>query len=288
MNHLERKGGAKPDRSRISCEWCFVRGYPDGKLGCGWSASYRKSYLSAIKYLYRHFQAEESLPDLNPAALEVSPKVINKQGYSLTKDEVRRLLNGKGTARGRLLATWMFYAPSRLKTFSMAKWRDLDLDAGTWEVVGKGGKVDVFALAPPLIREFRAYRRWQLGEAQRKPAMRAALADPDKAFVVLTKNGRRTHENSIAKILKRFAVNNEIGVIPATGAWDMPGGCTTLLSPHAMRRTWATLALNDDKDPQPIDVVSEVLKHSDISTTRRHYAPTKSDRAQKALLNMRV
>lgn len=46
-----------------------------------------------------------------------------------------------------------------------------------------------------------------------------------------------------------------------------------MLSPHAMRRTWATLALNDDDEPQPIDVVSEVLRHSDISTTRRHYAP---------------
>jgi site-specific recombinase XerD len=116
MNHLEREGGQRPHRSRIPCDWCRVRGYPDGKEGCGWSASYRKSYLSAVKYLYKHFQAEEDLPDHNPAVLESAPKVICKRGYSLSREEVRRLLDGEGTTKGRLLAHWTFYAPSRLKT----------------------------------------------------------------------------------------------------------------------------------------------------------------------------
>jgi integrase len=38
----------------------------------------------------------------------------------------------------------------------------------------------------------------------------------------------------------------------------------------------------------PIDVVSEVLLHRDITTTRRHYAPTKPERAKAALVSMRV
>ena len=198
------------------------------------------------------------------------------------------LLDGKGTPRGRLLAHWMFLAPSRLQTFSDARWSEIDLDAATWDLVGKGNKVDVFPLAPPLVRELRSYRRWQLSEAQRHPAMRDALADPDKAYVLLTRNGKRTHPNSIAKMLRRHAVINGVGVTAAEGVWDMPGGVTSRVSPHVMRRTWATLALNDDENPQPIDVVSEVLRHSDISTTRRHYAPTKSDRARKALLAMSV
>jgi integrase len=262
MNHLEREGGQKPHRSRIPCEWCRVRGYSDGKEGRGWSASYRKSYLCAVKFAYRHFQAEENLPDHNPAVLETSPKVIYKRGYSLSKEEVRQLLHGEGTPKARLLAYWMLYAPSRRATFSDARWPDIDLDAATWTVIGKGGKVEVFALAPPLVREFRAYRRWQLSEAQRNPAMRDALASPETAYVLLTKNGKGTHPNTVGKMLKRHAARNGVGVQQVEKAWDMPKGVTSLVSPHAMRRTWATLALNDEDEPQSIDVVQEVLNHT--------------------------
>ena len=37
-----------------------------------------------------------------------------------------------------------------------------------------------------------------------------------------------------------------------------------------------------------IEVVSEVLNHKDISTTRRHYAGTKPERAKAALLARRL
>lgn len=286
MGHLEKSGGVKPHSSRLRCAWCKARGYPDGRLGPGWSASYRKSYLSGIKFLYRHFMAEEDLPDLNPAALEASPKIFFKRGYTPTKDDIKRLLNAPGSPKGRLLANWIFYAPSRRLTFSDARWPDFDLEHGTWEVLGKGDQVDVFALAAPLIRQLRLYRRWQLSEAERNPAIRDALSDPETAYVLLTSSGKRTSPESVYKILRWHAIRAGVGVHKAEGRWDAPGGLTSRVSPHAIRRAWATIALNDEE--LPIDVVSEVLKHKDISTTRRHYAPTKSDRAQAALLNMRV
>jgi integrase len=289
MAHLEKEGGTQPHDARLRCEWCRSRGYPDGRKGDGWSASYRKSYLSAIKFLYRHFYAEEDLPDHNPAALVSAPKFVHKRGFTPTRDEVKRLLDGPGTARGRLLANWMYYAPSRRQTFSDARWLDFDLDAGTWELVGKGDQVDTFALAPPLLRALRLYRRWQISEAERNSAIRNALSDPETAYVILTRNGNKTNPDSLSKILKWHAVRAGVAVQKANSRWDSgPGGLTSKVSPHAMRRAWATNALNDPDNPQPIDVVSEVLRHKEISTTRRHYAPTKSDRAQAALTTMRV
>jgi integrase len=286
MGHLEKPGGKKPHSSRLRCEWCRSRGYPDGRSGAGWSASYRKSYLSAIKFLYRHFLAEDDLPDHNPSALETSPKIIHRRAYAPSKGDVKRLLEAPGSPRGRLLAYWMFYAPSRLATFAQARWADLDLDQATWDVVGKGGQVDVFPLAPPLLRQLRLYRRWQVSESERNAAMRDALSDPETAYVLLTRRGKPTHPQSVAKILKWHAIRANVGTRAASGRWDAPGGQTSRVSPHAMRRAWATIALNDEE--LPIDVVSEVLKHKDIATTRRHYAPTKSDRAQAALVNMRI
>lgn len=286
MGHLEKPGGAKPHDSRLRCAWCKARGYPDGRSGPGWSASYRKSYLSAVKFLYRHFLHEDDLPEHNPAALEASPKVINKRGYTPTRDEVKKLLNAPGTPKGRLLACWMFYAPSRRQTFCDARWLDLDLDEGTWQVVGKGDVADIFSLAPPLLRELRLYRRWQLSEAEKNPAIRDALSDLETAYVLLTKNGKKTSPQTVSKICKWHGVRAGVGVRKSTGGRDVVGGLTSRVSPHSYRRAWATIALNDEE--LPIDVVSEVLKHKDIATTRRHYAPTKSDRAQAALMNMRV
>jgi integrase len=286
MAHLERQGGAKPHAARLRCEWCKSRGYPDGREGCGWSASYRKSYLSAIRFLYHHFQAEDSLPSINPAVLEPSPRIVHRRCYAPTKEEIKRLLGGPGSPKARLIAIWTFYAPSRRQTFADARWPDIDLEQGTWEVIGKGDQVDIFALAPPLVRELRLYRRWQLSEAERNPAMRDGLSQPQTAYVLLTRTGKRMSPMSIYKTLRRHAVRAGVGVREAPSHWDSSGGKTSRVSPHAMRRAWATIALNDEE--LPIDVVSEVLKHKEISTTRRHYAPTKSDRAQAALLNMRV
>lgn len=288
MAHLERKGGGDPDPARLRCEWCKARGYPDGRNGPGWSASYRKSYLSALRFLYHHFQADDELPDLDPTVLESSPRVIVRRGYTPSKAEVKRLLETDGPPRSVLLVHWLFYAPSRRETYADARWQDIDLDAGEWEVVGKNDQVDIFPLSPPLIRAFRIYRRWQLSEAERRPAMRDALGDPEKAYVLMTTNGKRTSPTTVTKIATWHGIRAGVGLKKATPGIDAVNGMTSRVTPHCFRRAWATIALNDEKDPTPIDVVSEVLRHKDIATTRRHYAPTKSDRARGALMRMEV
>lgn len=288
MAHLGKPGGADPDPSRLRCEWCRARGYPDGQKGPGWSASYRKSYLSALRFLYHHFQADDELPDIDPTVLECSPRVIVRRGYTPSETEVKRLLETDGPPRAVLLVHWLFYAPSRRETYAAGRWSDIDLDAAEWEVVGKNEKVDIFPLAPPLIRAFRVYRRWQLSEAERRPEMRDALADPEKAWVLMTTRGRRTSPSTVTKIATWHGIRAGVGLKKASPGIDAVEGMTSRVTPHCFRRAWATIALNDEKDPTPIDVVSEVLRHKDIATTRRHYAPTKSDRARNALLKMQV
>lgn len=286
MKHLAARGGSTPDERRVACEWCQQRGYPDGRKGPGWSASYRKSYLSAIRFLYKHFAYEVDLPDHDPSAYVTSPKVAIERAFTPSKAEVKRFLAVEGRPRDRLLGHWMFYAPSRRETFANAKWNDIDLEDRTWRVVGKGGKVDEFDLHPLLVRELRLYRRWQLREAVRNEALRYALSDPESAFVLLTRTGKRVHPNTIGKMVKWRAVRAGVAVMDAPGTRDVPGGQTSKLSPHALRRAWAHIALNDEG--VPIDVVSEVLNHADISTTRRHYAPTKPERARNAITEMKL
>ena len=288
LNHMADKGGAKPAESRVFCSWCRDHGYPDGPSGQGWSPSSIKGALSAIRFLYEHFLRDDDLPDRDPSLGVAAPKVVIEPQWSPSRDEVKKLLAFRGTPRGRLLAHWMFYAPSRRRPFSDARWRDIDLEQGTWTLIGKGQKVDSFDLPPVLVREFKAYRRWILKEAEKNPDIAAALADEETAFVLLTRRGNQIHGQQLAKELKRHALNAGVGVVKIPKTREYPYGKTSKLSPHALRRAWARLALNHPRKPVPIDVVSAVLHHEDIDTTRRHYAPTKPERARAATRDFKL
>lgn len=288
INHLGTRGGTDPDPMRLGCDWCADHGYPDGRKGPGWSPSSQKSHLSAIHYLYKHFALDEELPDINPSLYVSSPKVVNEPGYAPSREEVKALLRAPGRPRDRLLAFWIFYTASRSAPFWKARWRDLDLDAQhpSWDIIGKGQIADRIPLHPLLVGELKRYRSWQGREAGKNEAIEAALANSETAFVLLTRNGNPLHENEIGKLLKWRAIRAGVGVERAKdGARDAPGGLTSRVCPHALRRAWARISLDDGV---PLDVIQTVLNHQDISTTRRHYAPGKPEPAEKAVRKMRL
>ncbi|MGE5335924.1 MAG: hypothetical protein ACM3JL_00695 [Nitrososphaerota archaeon] len=116
--------------------------------------------------------------------------------------------------------------------------------------MGKGEKFDIFDLAPPLIRALRLYRHWQLSEAQRNEAMRDALADPETAYVLLSRTGRKTSPQTISKIAKWHAVKAGVGVRKSHGSRDMIGGLTSRVSPlraGAGSADWDALDLNQSR-----------------------------------------
>lgn len=284
LNHLAKKGGSSPDEGRKDCAWCRERGYPDGRNGTGWSATRRKGSLSAIRFLYHHFDLDDELPSIDPSHRIPSPRVSNRHQWSPNKDEIKTLFNTPTDQRTRLIIHWLFYAPSRRQTFVDARWEDLDLDAREWRLVGKNGKVDAFELHPKLVRELRIYRAWIKRQAEANDQIKDALEFNDTAFVLLTANGKPLNRSSLTKIVKNHGLKAGIGIKKTHVSREYPTGRTSRLTPHAMRRAWARIALNDQN--VPIDVVSEVLRHEDISTTRNHYAQTKPERARKALTTM--
>lgn len=281
LAHLETPGMLTPN-GVAPCKWCSEHGEANGK---GLAPSTRKKHLCAIGFLYHHFHYEEDLPDHDPSAHVTAPRCPITEGYTPSEQEVARLLQAKGTPKARLLAYWLYFAPGRRATFADVRWRELDLDAGTWWFVGKKEKADKLALHPTLVRELRRHREAQLREAQRNPRIANALADPDTAYVLLTRNGKKTADSTILRALKWHAIRAGVGVIKARSRWDSPGGETSLLTPHSLRRAWATHALAQGV---ALEVIQEVLGHADISTTRRHYARNKSGRACEALRTMPI
>jgi Zn-dependent peptidase ImmA (M78 family)/integrase len=175
LDHLAAPGGATPDRTRKNCEWCRERGYPDGRSTEGWSPSTRKSNLSALRFFYRHCLSHPALPDVDPSANIDGPKMTYDRGFTPTPEEVQRFLDAPGRPKDRLLAFWMYYAPSRRETFRNARWKDIEgLDTANahWRIPrAKGGKPDSFHLHPILRSELRRYRQWQLDQAEKNPAI---------------------------------------------------------------------------------------------------------------------
>ncbi len=283
LDHLGEPGGAVPAQSRLACSWCRDRGYPDGRSDCGWSGSTQKGYLSAIRFLYHHFMMDEDLPDHDPSSGIDCPTVVTVPQWSPTRSEVLKLFDAPGKPRDRLIAHWVFYAPSRRAPFVETRWRDIDLDEGTWRLIGKGKKVDTFDLHPRLLAVFRQYRKWQLKQAAINPKVRQALEDEETAFVLLTRNGKPVLPNQMAKMLKWRGIRAKVALRSTNAKHEAVNGKTSKICPHSLRRAWARFALNDPDHPMAIDVVSEVLRHKDISTTRRHYAHTKPERARQAL-----
>ena len=110
-------------------------------------------------------------------------------------------------------------------------------------------------------------RRWFLHQevqAERNDVIRAARSNPETDFVLLTRTGRPLSATSLYKDLNRRAVAAGLHVLEPAHREHR-----SRVSPHALRRTFATLLLNDG---QPLDAVADVLGHASVDTTRRHYA----------------
>jgi hypothetical protein len=86
------------------------------------------------------------------------------------------------------------------------------------------------------------------------------------------------------RILKRHAFRAGVGWSPRSGTRSTPQ--TSRISPHALRRAWATHAHNHDH--VSIDVIAMALGHSDIGTTRRHDCFPDDERGFEALGTRRL
>lgn len=289
-SHLLRDDAAAR-RLTANCPHCTA----GNRRAAAYSDSYVKRHLAAVRAGYKYL-VTEGLVAVDPTYGVKRPTANTRRQYVPTVEEVERLFAYRGTARSRLLVRLAYFAPARRFELATLRWKDID-EFAIWRFTAKGHKAHGLKLHPEVLRALRDYSKAQEREAARHPAMRAALDDPETAYVFLTKSGKPITPGHLVRILKRHAVHAGVGVIPATASakdpktgksWDSIDGKTSRLSPHALRRAWSSHSMNDPNTPVPIDVVSKVLGHASIETTRRHYAFTDDGRAWDALTKRRL
>jgi len=220
--------------------------------------------LSAIRSFFRYMVRHGYL-DTNPADLVLTPRQDKAIPSYLAVDDMFRLLESIKTdtlfgLRNRAIFEALYSSGVRISELSGLRLADIDFEACTMRVMGKGRKERIVPVGQKALSAIQAYRQKLIAEkGSVLPETCLAIDGP----VFLNKNHGRLSARSIARILEK-----------ATRECGMP----VPVSPHAFRHSFATHMLDGGAD---LRVVQELLGHKSLSTTQK-YTHVSIDRLMEA------
>lgn len=171
----------------------------------------------------------------NPMRTVKPIRFEKKQRRSLTREELERLKRACITTRERAVVDVLYSTGCRASELINIKIDDIDFSSRRVQVIGKGRKerpVDLNDAAIISIQEYLADRK------DDSPYLFVATRAPHNKFT------RESLQKIVAQIAERAGIRN--------------------ISPHILRHTFATLALQGGMDVQN---VQRSLGHEQISTT---------------------
>ncbi len=211
-----------------------------------YDTSHKKSSIerkiSSIKSLFVFLVRKDYLI-YNVAEAVLFPKKDRKLPGFLYLNEIKQLLSFQ---RESLLdyrdfsIIHVFYSTgARVSEISSALLKNLDLDAQTLKVIGKGSAERVTFLSDDAVVSLKEYL-----------TMRKKNTGLLKGAIFLNKNGNQLSERGIYDIIVKRA---------------KASGLFSNITPHTLRHSFATELLNQGAD---IRAVQEMLGHSSVSTTQ--------------------
>ena len=225
------------------------RGDPDNGAAALSAVSAARA-LIAVRGLHR-FAAAEGLTELDVARAVRPPTPGRRLPKSLTIDEVLALLVGAGgdspsdgplTLRNRVLLELLYSTGSRISEAVGLDIDDVDTEARSVLLRGKGGKQRLVPVGRPAVQALDAY---------------LVRGRPD-----LARRGRGT---------PAIFLNVRGGRLSRQSAWQVlqdaaeRAGITSGVSPHMLRHSFATHLLEGGAD---VRVVQELLGHASVTTTQ--------------------
>ena len=206
--------------------------------------------LIAVRGLHR-FAAAEGLAELDVARAVRPPTPGRRLPKSLTIDEVLALLEGAGgdspadgplTLRNRALLELLYSTGSRISEAVGLDIDDIDTQARSALLRGKGGKQRLVPVGRPAVQALDAYLVRGRAELARRGRGTPAI--------FLNARGGRLSRQSAWQVLQDAAER---------------AGITSGVSPHMLRHSFATHLLEGGAD---VRVVQELLGHASVTTTQ--------------------
>jgi len=224
------------------------------------SKGYARSTVSrrcACLRAFFHFLAETSAIDGDPSTTLSFPVKGRRLPRYLTEPETEALLATPPGAeelalRDRAIIEVLYATGVRVGELCGLKLTDVDLDAGTLRVVGKGDRERVALLGRPAAGAMESYIS---GERERLAERSQRAGD----FVFLGRRGSPMDQREVRRVVDR--VSSELA---AAGN----------VSPHTFRHTFATHMLAHGAD---LRAVQELLGHSNVATTQIYTHLTRAE-----------
>lgn len=226
--------------------------------------------ISSLKTFYNYYFRKEMIRT-NPAALITLPKLHEKEIIRLDVDEVALLLDQvesgekltkkqkeyheKTKNRDLALITLLLGTGIRVSECVGLDLEDVDFKNAGIHIHRKGGKEVLIYFGDEVEEALRLYYE------ERKRIL--PMSGHEQAFF-LSMQKRRLSVRSVENLVKKYSRT-----------------VTTLknITPHKLRSTYGTNLYRETGD---IYLVADVLGHSDVNTTRRHYAAMEEDRRRSA------
>ncbi|MCR5673269.1 MAG: tyrosine-type recombinase/integrase [Lachnospiraceae bacterium] len=226
--------------------------------------------LASLRSFYKFFFNLERI-EKNPAALVQMPKLHKKEIIRLDPDEVAKLLdhveNGdqmskqqmkyhdKTKVRDLALITLLLGTGIRVSECVGLDIKDVDFKNNGILIRRKGGYEAVVYFGEEVekaLQEYLKERRAIIPESGHEDAL------------FLSIQNKRLSVRAVEKLVKKYA-----------------SAVTSLkkITPHKLRSTYGTSLYRETGD---IYLVADVLGHSDVNTTKKHYAALEDDRRRMA------
>lgn len=211
----------------------------------GYADSSTARKLAAVRGLHR-FAVTEGLSDRDPTVMAEAPKRSKPLPKALTVEEMLLLLETPdlGTPVGRrskAILEFMYATGTRVSEVVALSMHDIDLDASTAIVTGKGDKQRAVPMGSYAVEALRAWLEDRL----------SYRTDRSDDAVFLNQRGGRLTRQSVWSFVRTAAADAGIS--------------DENVSPHVFRHSAATHMTEAGAD---LRTVQEILGHANISTTQ--------------------
>ena len=227
--------------------------------------------LSSLRSFYK-FLYKNGYIEADPAALVDMPKRHQKPIIRLEVDEVARMLdlvesgdmqserqkkyNDHTRTRDLAILTLFLGTGIRVSELVGINIDDVDFSINGFLVTRKGGSQAILYFPDEVAQVLKDYMKL-------RKTMSPAPGHEDALFLSL--QNRRISVRAVQLMVKKYATQ--------------AAPLKKHLSPHKLRSTFGTNLYHETGD---IYLVADVLGHSDVNTTRRHYAAMSDDRRRMA------
>lgn len=232
--------------------------------------------LAAVRSLFSYLYKEEKLP-ANPAELVTTPKKREKDIVRLEPNEVAQLLDDIESGTKLTKGQQRFYNYTGIRDFALVTLLlgtgmrvselvgldidDINFDNNGLNITRKGDKQMVIYFGNEVRDALEQYLEYRNKLKPREGS--------EKALFLSIQN-KRLGVRAVQNLVKKYAQQ-----------------VTTLknISPHKLRSTYGTELYRATND---IYLVADVLGHSDVNTTKKHYAQQSDENRRRAAREVKL